>query len=86
MTLRSKTLISYYFFIFGSNASLNPSPNRLKERMIKLIRTAGKITRYGYVVIPFNATEVREPRLAIGAETPIHRKLKKASVKIADGI
>ena len=36
-----------YFFIFGSNASLRPSPNRLNDRMIRLIRSAGKITRYG---------------------------------------
>ena len=34
-----------YFFIFGSSASLSPSPKRLKDRMMRLMRAAGKITR-----------------------------------------
>jgi hypothetical protein len=70
----------------GSRASLRPSPNRLKERIIKLIINAGKIIRYGLDETDSRAADVKDPRLAIGADTPIPKKLRNASVKIADGI
>ena len=75
-----------YFFILGSSASLSPSPNRLNARMIRLMIIAGKTILYGHVVMLSSASEVREPRLAMGADTPIPKKLKNASVKIAEGI
>ena len=36
--------------------------------------------------MPDKASEARDPRLGIGIDTPIPRKLRKLSVKIADGI
>lgn len=40
-------VVCIYFFIFGSSASRSPSPNRLNDRIIRLISAAGKMTRYG---------------------------------------
>ena len=78
--------MSPYLFNLGSSASLNPSPNKLNASIIILIATAGNINLYGYDDIPDNASDAKEPKLASGLLTPIPKKLKKASVNIAEGI
>ena len=70
----------------GSNASLRPSPNRLKLRIIRLISKPGDSSRYGKVFNPLRASLASEPRDGKGMATPRPRKLKKLSVKMEAGI
>jgi len=56
------------------------------DRMIILMVAAGKNSMYGYEYIPFRAVCAREPRDAMGIETPSPMKLRKDSTKIASGI
>ena len=80
-----RTLIILIFSL-GSNASLSPSPRRLKDKIIRLIITAGANNLWGYEVIPPIACDANDPRLGMGAETPRPNKLKYLSVNMDEGI
>ena len=75
-----------YRFIFGSSASLSPSANKLNDKMIILIVSAGKNNLYGYELNEPTALLAKEPRDGIGTSTPSPKKLRNDSVNIADGI
>lgn len=69
----------YISFIFGSNASRNPSASKLKES-IKIPRiTTGITTWYGVTRIVLKPSLIKEPREACGAGIPRPTMAKKAS-------
>src|SRR4029453_6691866 len=67
---------------FGSSASRNPSPSRLKARTVKKIASAGKIAACGAVSISERAASSMAPHSGVGGCAPMPRNDRLAAVMI----
>ena len=75
----------HYFFNFGSIASVKPSPIKLKTVTVIKIAKPGKIANHqaeGFARLRFN----NFPQVIVSTGTPIPKKDKNASAKIAPAI
>src|SRR5699024_5881584 len=78
------TIGIYYFVVFGSNASFNPSPTKLIDSIVNVIQTAGGTQIHNLFC---NTSVCRAsisifPQLGISGGTPTPIKLNPASATI----
>ena len=71
--------------VFGSNASLNPSPIKLSEKRVSEKAIEGNSNNHQYSSIETAPSLINIPQELIGACTPKPKKLKKASNNIIWG-
>src|SRR6202035_4025128 len=73
----------HYRFWRGSRASRNPSPRKLKAIRVSERAIEGKITMCGAIRIAARPSEAIDPHDGVGGWTPIPRKERKASKRMA---
>src|SRR4029079_4620830 len=70
---------------WGSRASRNPSPMKLKQNNVTPRKIAGNSRLQDALSMTFAPSEMSTPQLVCGSCTPSPRKLMKLSVRITDG-
>src|SRR6266542_3119441 len=73
------------FAAFGSSASRNPSPRKLREKSVMEKASPGKTSSHGYSSMLLAPSVMRVPHELIGGCTPKPRKLRNASSSMTLG-